>query len=180
MKGLLRFTAAAVIVALLLLAPSMDAAPIEEASIHGISHKENNKFFQLAVEEHSRMAMPVIEWFIYATENSTLIHRANGELLIEENITAGLHRYELTYATGEQVMTWQLNDELWTFSLRITTSSQEIIEDDNQEWVQMTMESLSQTKLNIAIGCIILALVPSVFMIPFWRRRKQETIDDIL
>ena len=176
----LGMVAAAVLMAMLMISPAATAAPVDDADVHGASHKEGSTFFQMAVLETSRTAFPVIDWYVYAPENATVRHVCNGAELLVAEVAAGLHRYSFTYLPGDYVMTWQIGDEVKTFSLKISDVTSAVIDEEPEDLVTMAAAEVSKIEIDTAMGCIALTLVPSVFMIPFWRRRKQEVIDDIL
>jgi len=176
----LGMVAAAVLMAILMLTPAAAAAPVEGADVHGTSHKEGSTFFQMAVLETSRTAFPVINWYIYAPDNATIRHVCNGVELLTAEVSPGLHRYTITYEPADYTMSWQIGETVKTFSLRISNTTSAVIDEELEDLVAITVSELSKIELDTALGCIALTLVPSVFMIPFWRRRKQEVIDDIL
>lgn len=163
-----------------ILSLNLSAEKVDTVEIYGVSYKEGGTIFKSHITESSKTAFPFIDWYIYALEDSTLIYICDGEEILNENITPGLHYYNFSYEDGNHLIKWKVNDEVKSFSFKITTSNAEFLEEEDKDFITITAEELRKIEINTALGCIALTLIPSIFMIPFWKKRRGESIDEIL
>ena len=168
---------------IIMIVPSVAGATtaVNEPTVIGVSHREGNNLFQVAVQEHSRMAFPIINWHVYLPENATVKHLIDGETAWEDNLTAGLHVITLEYEPGSYELQWQIGLlHRADFDLRITTSSAQIIDEEDDNIIVIEPGTINRIEWETGLGCLALALVPSLFMIPYHRDKKEEEIEDVL
>jgi hypothetical protein len=162
-------------------AMTTDAEPVETSDVHGISERNGNVLLRVAVTEQSRTAYPVITWYIFTPEPAELVHVVNDEETIKETVPAGYHRYTREYVEGPALMTWTVNDQVYKFSVNVTSTSAMMLEDDlGLDMITMLASEL-QSKINstvaISIGCLLVAFP---FLMAYWRERKSEGYEDVI
>lgn len=157
-----------------------DAAPEEDPVIIGISQL-TDKGLRLGIDDKATVAYPDVTWYVFLPADTHVTGADPEGSIIDDNLTAGLYIFTRSYEPGEPAeITWSIGGDVSTFELKIASSAamaHKLDKPDNT--IEVTPEFLTQEEREIAGGCIILALVPCLFIVPYWIRRKQEDFYEI-
>jgi len=166
-----------IIPAAVLLTVPAAAEPVDDVTIHGISERSGS-MLKIAVTGGVSMAYPDITWYVYLPAAAHVSHTINGNATIDADLDAGLHSYDLSYDVGTAAIVWSVDGIEYTFTLRITTTSAIIPEEVDDGKIRIDPSFLAELERDVAIGCIVAALIPSIFIVPFWKARKDEKWED--
>ena len=137
--------------------------------IHGISWREGT-MLMIAVTDDSILAYQNITWFLWTPIEIEISHTCPvGSFSM--TLPAGYHSFEIHYEAVRQTIIWTLDDVDHIFNLRI--SDRALLADPELPSGNM-IEVDRNFELSIAAGAAIAALIPSIFIVPFWQARKNE------
>lgn len=158
------------------LTASASGEQIEETHVHGISTR-GTSVLQIAVTDRSLTAYPVIDWYVYAplfVHASHLVDDGLGAEPVSMDLEPGLHVFTMEYEVGTQTIVWIIGSETFEFVLRITDRAIVEAPEHPSDWILVSPNALSDLELEVALGALLAAMLPSIFIIPFWKSRKEE------
>lgn len=167
----------AVPIALMTAVDDAHAMPSDDYRIWGTSKTASGSSLILAIDETARVVYPVVSWSIYVADDMAVKLETINGVLIDEILAPGIHDVNETYATdaGAITVTWTVADKVITYKLNVAYgASSAAAYDAPDNTVSVTPDYLSKQERNVAIGCIICALAPSLILIPYWQRKKDE------
>lgn len=148
--------------------------------IWGVSKTEGGTL-ALAIDETTKIAFPLITWSVYLAEDTHVKMTHGEDIIIDASLTAGIHDYDVEIAPGAYVTVWEIGEEKTTMALTVVSGATSAMEYEYpNDILTITKAQYKKEEQEIAIGCIILALMPSIFIIPYWQRRKDEDFYDVI
>ena len=165
-----------------MLTPSAYALEYEdEYYLTATTRQSENSIMALAVDDRSVVAYAVFEWVLYLADDTDVVHYdANGVLIVDETLTAGLHTFTYIIDPEEHArvgLTWQIGAETIEYNLRIaSTASQAIDWQTKSDDVTVSAKWITEEQKEIAIGCIVCALIPAIPIIPLIKKRADNEV----
>lgn len=153
--------------------------PLDEPTVLGISALDGRSL-RLAVFEGSVVAYPTIEWHLILPAAASVYATDSAGEIVSGTLTAGHYIFARTYEESTiQSINWTIDGHLTSFSLSIVRSSSAAIDVvDPGDSISIDPGELVQLEREVAIGCILLVIAPSPFLIAFWRKRKDRGYSD--
>lgn len=153
--------------------------PVDEPTILGISALEGRSL-QLSVSKSSIVAYPTIEWHLILPAAATVDAADSAGTIIAGDLAAGHYIFVRNYAESTvQSITWTIDGDVTAFKLSIVRSSSAAIGIvDPGDTISIDPGELVQLEREVAIGCILLVIAPSPFLIAFWKKRKDRGWSD--
>jgi len=153
--------------------------PVDEPTILGISALEGRSL-QLSVSKSSIVAYPTIEWHLILPAAATVDAADSAGTIIAGDLAAGHYIFVRNYAESTaQSITWTIDGDVTKFTLSIVRSSSAAIGIvDPGDTISIDPGELVQLEREVAIGCILLVIAPSPFLIAFWKKRKDRGWSD--
>lgn len=153
--------------------------PLDEPTVLGISALDGRSL-RLAVSEGSVVAYPTIEWHLILPAAATVDATDSAGAIVSGPLAAGHYIFERTYdESTSQSITWTIDGKTTVFLLSIVRSSSAAIDVvDPGDSISIDPGELVQLEREVAIGCILLVIAPSPFLIAFWKRRKDRGWSD--
>ncbi|MGE0015672.1 MAG: hypothetical protein AB7S83_05805 [Candidatus Methanomethylophilaceae archaeon] len=153
--------------------------PLDEPAVLGISALDGRSL-RLAVSEGSVVAYPTIEWHLILPAAATVDAADSAGAIVSGPLAAGHYIFERTYdESTSQSITWTIDGKTTVFLLSIVRSSSAAIDVvDPGDSISIDPGELVQLEREVAIGCILLVIAPSPFLIAFWKRRKDRGWSD--
>lgn len=153
--------------------------PLDEPAVLGISALDGRSLC-LAVSEGSVVAYPAIEWHLILPAAATVDAADSAGAIVSGPLAAGHYIFERTYdESTSQSITWTIDGKTTVFLLSIVRSSSAAIDVvDPGDSISIDPGELVQLEREVAIGCILLVIAPSPFLIAFWKRRKDRGWSD--
>ncbi len=158
---------------------SPEPVPVDEPTILGISALEGRSL-QLSVSEGSIVAYPTIEWHLILPAAATVDAVDSAGTIIAGDLAAGHYIFVRNYAESTaQSITWTIDGDVTKITLSIVRSSSAAIGIvDPGDTISIDPGELVQLEREVAIGCILLVIAPSPFLIAFWKKRKDRGWSD--
>ena len=159
----------------LVLVDDAHAQPYEgEYRIWGASTPDKGTLM-LAIDEDARIVFPSVEWSIWLSEPMAVTLTTPNGVLVDEVLPAGVHDYNDVYETGAITVVWTVGADTIAYRLTVASGAGSAIAIDEPP-ATVTIEKwvLEEQNRNLAIGCILCALVPSLFLIPYYKRKKND------
>ena len=153
--------------------------PVDEPTILGISALEGRSL-QLSVSKSSIVAYPTIEWHLILPAAATVDAADSAGTIIAGDLAAGHYIFVRNYAESTaQSITWTIDGDVTKITLSIVRSSSAAIGIvDPGDTISIDPGELVQLEREVAIGCILLVIAPSPFLIAFWKKRKDRGWSD--
>lgn len=155
--------------------------------ISGISRAEKGTL-ALAVDKDAKIAFPSVMWSLWLSKDTHV--RAVGQslvkddkglmpepvLLLDADLTAGTYEIPIDDAPlGQYRVTWIVGGVSQQFNLTVVSGTAGVMEYVKEDdFIKVAPGFLKQEEKEIALGCIVLALVPSLFILPYWMRKKDD------
>jgi len=181
MNELRRFVVAGAVLMILIgaglavMAATASAEKIEDPHIHGISEREGS-ILRIAVDDQSKTAYRSISWYVYTPSNVHVSHLVDGsgEDPFIQDLAPGYYVFTFEYEVGPQLIVWHIADTVYEFSLRIT--DRQILDDPDRpdNMIRVDPGYLTQQEREVAAGSFLAFMIPSFFIMSFWKSRKQE------
>ncbi len=159
----------------LMMVDEAHAAPVDDDyRIWGTSTPDKGTLM-LAINEDARIVFPSVAWSIWLSEPMAVTLTTPNGVLVNEVLPAGVHDYNDVYETGAIAVVWTVGADTITYKLTVASGAGSAIAIDDPP-VTITIEkwALEEQNRNLAIGCILCALVPSLFLIPYYKRKKND------
>lgn len=158
---------------------SPEPVPVAEPTVLGISALEGRSL-KLSVSEGSIVAYPTIEWHLILPAAASVDAADSEGTIVAGDLAAGHYIVVRTYAESTvQSITWAIDGDVKSFTLSIVSSSSAAIGiADPGDTVSIDPRELVQLEREVAIGCILLVIAPSPFLIAFWKKRKDRGWSD--
>lgn len=159
----------------LMMVDEAHAAPVDDDyRIWGTSTPDKGTLM-LAINEDARIVFPTATWSIWLSEPMAVTLTTPNGVLVDEVLPAGVHDYNDVYETGAIAVVWTVGADTITYKLTVASGAGSAIAIDDPP-VTITIEkwALEEQNRNLAIGCILCALVPSLFLIPYYKRKKND------
>ncbi len=159
----------------LMLVDEAHAQPYEgDYRIWGSSTPETGTLM-LAIDEDARIVFPCATWSIWLSEPMAVTLTTPNGVLVDEVLPAGVHDYTDVYEPGAITVVWTIGADTITYRLTVASGAGSAIAIDEPP-ATVTIEKwvLEEQNRNLAIGCILCALVPSLFLIPYYKRKKND------
>ncbi len=160
---------------LVLLSDNAAAAPYEgDYRIWGVSTPDSGALI-LAINENAKIVFPSVTWYIWLdTPTNVKLTTPNGEV-VNESLAAGIHSFKDSYATGQASTIWVIGEDTITYTFTVASGAASAVEIDQPNLtITITKSQLDEDKRNLAIGCILCALAPSLFLIPYYKRKNND------
>lgn len=166
----------------LVLTPSAYALEYEGDYYLSATTKQNeNSTMALAVDDRSVVAYAMFEWVLYLADDTHVTHYdADGVLIVDEILNAGLHIFTYKIDPEEHAragLTWQIGNDTVEYNLRIaSTASQAYDWQTKSDDVTVSAKWITEEQKEIAIGCIVCALIPAIPIIPLIKKRADNEV----
>lgn len=163
---------------LFLLVGEAVAEPYEgDYRISGTSKTSSGSALILGIDEGARTAYPLITWTIYLKADTQVNLTTPNGVIVDSVLPAGLHDFTDHYEpdAGAIIATWTVGPVVKEYRLNIASSASSAVSYDRaDDSIKVTPDFLNKEEREVALGSIICALVPSLFLIPYWQRKKDE------
>lgn len=159
----------------LMMVDEAHAAPVDnDYRIWGTSTPDKGSLI-LAIDDDARVIFPAVRWSIWLSAPAEVTLTTPSGVLVDEILPAGLHDFTDVYEPGHISVVWQVGQDTINYNLMVATGAAAAAEiDDPADTITVEKWVLEQEYRDLAIGCIICALVPSMFLIPYYRRKKND------
>ena len=159
----------------LMMVDEAHAAPVDDDyRIWGTSTPDKGTLM-LAINEDARIVFPSVAWSIWLSEPMAVTLTTPNGVLVDEVLPAGVHDYNDVYETGAIAVVWTVGADTITYKLTVASGAGSAIAiDEPPATVTIETWALEEQNRNLAIGCILCALVPSLFLIPYYKRKKND------
>lgn len=150
------------------------ADPAADYRIWGSSTADKGSMI-LAIEEEARIIFPIVKWSIWLAEPAEVTLTTPNGVVVDEILAAGIHDFLDTYEPGSLSVTWSVGDDKITYTMTVASGGASALDIDDPP-VTITIEkwALEEQNRKLAVGCILCALVPSIFLIPYFKRKKDD------
>jgi len=159
----------------LMMVDEAHAAPVDDDYLIWGTSTPDKGTLMLAINEDARIVFPSVAWSIWLSEPMAVTLTTPNGVLVDEVLPAGVHDYNDVYETGAIAVVWTVGADTITYKLTVASGAGSAIAIDDPP-VTITIEkwALEEQNRNLAIGCILCALVPSLFLIPYYKRKKND------
>jgi len=159
----------------LMMVDEAHAAPVDDDyRIWGTSTPDKGTLM-LAINEDARIVFPSVAWSIWLSEPMAVTLTTPNGVLVDDILPAGVHDYNDVYETGAITVVWTVGADTITYRLTVASGAGSAIAiDEPPATVTIETWALEEQNRNLAIGCILCALVPSLFLIPYYKRKKND------
>lgn len=178
MKRLILAIAALAAVMAIMTVPVSSGDTAEGPTVIGISSMSKSGL-QIAITEDSTIAYKDVVWYVYVPSDGHVTGTDSLGSIIDSDLTAGLYTFERSYTSSSESVTWTINGETIVRTFRVAASTQEAYDYTQSTSISIPKGFLEQQEREIAIGCIALVLAPSLFVIPFWKKRKDMEVENV-
>lgn len=162
----------------ILLIADAEAAPSDADYVLIGQSTTGNGGLILGITDKATVAYPSITWTLWIKADTHVSHTApDGTIVLDEVLSAGLYEYSYTLPadSGKVGFIWEIGDKTVTYNVTIAANSTAAWDYEKVlDTITVEKSFLTQEERETAIGCILCALVPSLFIIPYWRRRIDE------
>lgn len=150
-----------------------------EPTVLGVSKLTDGASLQFAITSESRIAYPEVTWYVYTPVAGHIIGTDSVGTIVDEELDAGLHTFTRSYAKGtSEVIEWDVAGTVFTYRFAIAASASDAVQKTQPNVLTIDPGALKELEVEVAAGCILLVLAPSLFLVPFWRRRKDRGWSD--
>lgn len=146
----------------------------ESYRIWGSSKAEKGSMI-LAIEPGARIIFPLVTWSLWLADSAHVTLTTPNGVLIDGTLPAGIHDFTEAYEPGAISVIWIVGDDVITYALTVASGGAAALDiDDLPETISMEKWIYERENQHLAIGCILCALVPSLFLIPYFKRKKDD------
>lgn len=150
------------------------ADPAADYRIWGSSTADKGSII-LAIDEEARIIFPIVKWSIYLTDSTHVMLTTPNGIIVDDILAAGIHDFSDTYESGSLSVNWSVGDDKITYALTVASGGASALDiDDPPATITMEKWIYERENQHLAIGCILCALVPSLFLIPYFKRKKDD------
>lgn len=160
-----------------------EETPSADYRIWGVSRADNGTL-ALAIDDNAKIIFPNVVWSIWVAQPTpvkAIVTNASADnVIVDDVIPAGIHNFDVVAPIGAYNVTWTIGTATQTYNLTVASGTSSAVEYERPDHtIKVTQEYLSREEMNIAGGCILLALVPSLFIIPYHIRKKDYDYYDL-
>ena len=180
MKRLIMIMSVMAIAAMAIPFCSVDiSAEPAEPTVLGVSKLTDGASLQFAITTESKIAYPEVTWYVYTPVAGRVIGTDSVGTIVDEELDAGLHKFTRSYAKGtSEVIEWNIEGTIFTYRFAIASSASDAVQKTQLDVITIDPDVLDKLEVEVAVGCTLLVLAPSLFLVPFWRRRKDRGWSD--